>query len=59
MKIDLIRCKICRYERTIEAGQMELFFMAQCPKCGGDTERIFDILDSKKKIRVAKAPFFL
>lgn len=49
MKLDLIRCKICKYERTIEAGQMELFFMAKCPKCGGDTERIFDILDREKK----------
>ena len=49
MKLDLIRCKICKYERTIEHGQMELLFVSKCPKCGGDTERIFDIDGKMKK----------
>lgn len=49
MKLDIIKCKVCLYERTIEHGQMELLFMSKCPKCGGDTERIFDIYGKMKK----------
>lgn len=49
MKLDIIKCKLCKFERTIEAGQMEMFFMDKCPKCGGYTERIYNVFKSEKK----------
>lgn len=49
MKLDIIKCKLCKFERTIEAGQMEMFFMDKCPKCGGYTERIYNVFKNEKK----------